>query len=178
MGYKISGVDLHQENSKSLKQHLENQYKVGGFYSEDIFDFKFKKKYDLVCSFGLIEHFKDFLDVIEIHNKIVQNEGTIFITTPNYRGFFQKIIYKYFYPKDYSIHNIDSMRPDVWEVFLRNKGYEIIFCGYCGGMKYWVNPYNRKFLAKTFLRIWIRIANIVNKLLWFESKHFSQHCGC
>lgn len=179
LGYEINGLDLHPENSKSLVDWLISlDYKVGDFYSADLFNFKTDKKYDVVCSFGFIEHFVNYLEVIDIHDDLLENNGIMLVTVPNYRGFVQKSMHKYLSPEDYALHYIPSMNPKKWAGHLEKKGYEILFQGYFGGMNFWIGNDEIYTPFKRFVYyITMRVLPRLNKLLPFESSVFSKNCG-
>jgi 2-polyprenyl-3-methyl-5-hydroxy-6-metoxy-1,4-benzoquinol methylase len=60
---------------------------------EDVFTLNLEKKFDIVCSFGLIEHFPDKTGIIEVHKKFVKDSGIMIILvpldTPLSRAFFE-----------------------------------------------------------------------------------------
>ncbi len=49
---------------------------------EDVFTLNLEKKFDIVCSFGLIEHFPDKTAIIDAHKKFVKNSGIMIILVP------------------------------------------------------------------------------------------------
>jgi 2-polyprenyl-3-methyl-5-hydroxy-6-metoxy-1,4-benzoquinol methylase len=63
------------------------------YLSEDVFTLNLEKKFDIVCSFGLIEHFRDKAAIIDVHKKFVKDSGIIIIlvplNTPLSRAFFE-----------------------------------------------------------------------------------------
>jgi len=52
------------------------------YLREDIFEFEFVRPFDVVCSFGLIEHFRDKHDVMEVHKKFLAPNGLILVLVP------------------------------------------------------------------------------------------------
>jgi SAM-dependent methyltransferase len=65
-------------------------------------------EFDIVCSFGFIEHFQNTKEVIESHLKCLKKGGSIFITIPNFKGLNGKM-QKSFDKKNYDKHNISCM---------------------------------------------------------------------
>jgi 2-polyprenyl-3-methyl-5-hydroxy-6-metoxy-1,4-benzoquinol methylase len=178
LGHVLNGIDLHPENSKALVEWLKsNQYKIGNYYSDDLFSINLKEKFDIVCSFGFIEHFTNYLEIIDYHDRVLRSEGLLMITTPNYRGFIQKVMHKYLSPNDYALHYIPSMNPKKWAKHLEEKGYEIIFKGYFGGMSFWIGNSELTPLKGMFYQIFMRILPLIGKLIPFESFLFSKNCG-
>lgn len=178
LGYVLNGIDLYQENATSLKDWLRDQnYNINEFYVSDFLSHKFESKYDVVGSFGFIEHFTNFEDIIINHLEIVKEEGLIIITTPNFRGFLQRIIHKYFANDDYRNHYIPSMNVKVWRETVKSYGFEIIHSGYFGGFKLWVPLERKSFFNRQFYRIVHKLSILVDKIVWFDSSVFSQYCG-
>lgn len=48
----------------------------------DLFNLELKEHFDLVCSFGLIEHFENKEQVLEVHKKYLTQNGIILIIVP------------------------------------------------------------------------------------------------
>ncbi|MDH5720418.1 MAG: class I SAM-dependent methyltransferase [Spirochaetia bacterium] len=74
-GMKINGIEFLAFNKK------KSAFKI---YTGDFLQFHSKKKYDLVCSFGFVEHFKDFPFIIKKHIDIVNPNGIVLIVIPNF----------------------------------------------------------------------------------------------
>ena len=53
---------------------------------EDFFSFDSDIKYDIVCSFGFVEHFEDTETVLRRHCNLVKPGGRLLITMPNFLG--------------------------------------------------------------------------------------------
>jgi 2-polyprenyl-3-methyl-5-hydroxy-6-metoxy-1,4-benzoquinol methylase len=84
--YNCSGV-LIDKNEESYHAYLKSCQGMDvrdaiEYYVEDVFKFKSKEKYDLVCSFGLIEHFYDKQKIMNVHKKFVKPGGIIMILVP------------------------------------------------------------------------------------------------
>jgi 2-polyprenyl-3-methyl-5-hydroxy-6-metoxy-1,4-benzoquinol methylase len=178
LDYIINGIDIQPRNATDLVKWLKaRNYKVGDFIADDIFQYQWKKEFDIVCSFGFIEHFENFLDVIDIHAHLVNKDGLLIITTPNYRGAVQKFMHKYFTPHDYALHYIPSMDPQKWSKHLQKKGFEIIYSGYFGGMNFWLSKQDLKGIKRLAYEILMRVLPRIGKLIPFESLIFSKNCG-
>jgi len=129
---------------------------------EDIFKFKPLKKYDLVFSFGLVEHFINLDKVIGKHMEILKRNGYSVIGVPNFlglNGYFQKI----FDPKNLSIHNLKAMDVNVLEKIIKKrsdvKDFEIF---YYGGLAIWLENLNKR---SVFLILIVYITNIIGRLV-------------
>lgn len=178
LGYILNGIDISPRNENELPEKLNAMgYKIGKFWSKDFFKFKPKEQFDLVCSFGFVEHFENYLDVIKMHAEMTKQGGYLVITAPNFRGFFQYIIHYLFDKKNLKIHNIKSMRPKQWAQFLVDNGFEIKFAGYFGGFYIWLgNKGGNKFNKFLLYVVYVTVSKL-NKLLKKESSLYSYNCG-
>ena len=82
--YRGTGV-LVDKNKIAYERFLANEKEYRNhitYINEDIFHLDLPNKFNLVCSFGLIEHFKDKEQVINAHKKFVDPLGYILILVP------------------------------------------------------------------------------------------------
>jgi SAM-dependent methyltransferase len=157
---------------------LKNEgFKIGNFWVEDFFNFYPEESFDVVCSFGFIEHFYNFEDVIARHAALVKEGGCLMITTPNFRGAIQNFLHRHYDKGNLVLHNLKSMAPDKWAIVLENLGFEIIYKGHFGGFWFWTGNETLGPFKKRMLWIIQRLIPPLRKALWFESKSFSAYCG-
>lgn len=82
--YEGSAV-LVDNNENSFKAYNMLNVQCTGEISyivEDIFSVDIPDKFDLVCSFGLIEHFSNKQQIIAVHRKYVKTDGYILVLAP------------------------------------------------------------------------------------------------
>ena len=179
--YKLNGIDFNPRNATELPNWLRTcGLDVGKFYSGDLFEFvkNNQGKYDLVCSFGLIEHFENFEDLIRTHVQLLEPGGKLIITTPNFRGWMQYLPHKIFDSYNLSKHYLPSMKPGKWKKILEQEGMTVEFAGYFGGFTFWVDrQQKRSAISRFFLRITERTISQLRKILRFNSPAFSAFCG-
>ena len=179
----ISGVDLTPEMGDRFFEWLNSEkINVGDFYCGDAFEIieKLKlqyKKYDMVYSCGFIEHFDEYLKVIERHGDILKQHGILIITTPNFSGAFQKIMHILVDGENYKRHVIEAMNPQKWRYMMEKEGYKTLFCGYYGIFDFWVDNQKRNIIQEIILRIIIRLINPLKRILRHDRKAFSPYCG-
>lgn len=183
-GYVLNGIDFNEKNATELPEWLKSQnIKVGNFFSGDLFQFAKanKQRYDLVCSFGLIEHFENFTELISLHAQFVKEGGQIIITTPNFRGWLQYLPHRWFDKKNLKKHFLPSMMPQVWKEYLEANGFEVHFAGYFGGYTFWVDrTQHRNGFQKVLLKITEKTISQFKKVfkkLKRESPAYSAFCG-
>lgn len=175
MGYQINGIDRIIEVNKSMKDWLLSKgYDVGDLICADFFEFKTNIKYDIVCSFGFIEHFKNFEDVIRNQAKLVKDKGFIIIETPNFKGFVQHILKYLFDKKNLDIHYMPSMNFNKWENVLIQEGFEIINKEYLGSFSFKTYPQKRNLVQKLLIKFINRYRYFL-KTFFFKNKsrHYS-----
>ena len=63
-GYEISGVDWDKRVNFMEHHARKKGYKTGSFYEQDVLKFYPKEKFDVVCSFGFIEHFSNWQQML------------------------------------------------------------------------------------------------------------------
>ncbi len=138
----------------------------------DLFEYKPEKLYDLVLSFGLIEHFNDTKAIIETHLQFLKPGGTLFITLPNFKGV-NGWVQRKFDRSNYDKHNINSMNTELLADYCRELGLTEVESYYHGKFTVWLeNKSEQSGLVKTFVKaIWwvVKLAKILcpfpNKLL-------------
>ena len=179
LGYELNGIDFNPRNADEVPNWLKKEgLKVGNFYSEDFFSFKSEVKYDLICSFGFIEHFINYNDVIQMHINLCKDEGYLMITTPNFRGLMQKFLHRWLDNENLKQHHLPAMNVSEWKEQLEKAGFEIIFSGYFGGLRFWVErSHKRKKIAKFSLWIVERVAIRLNKFIKSDSENYSAYAG-
>ena len=87
----INGVDISNTAIKMASNHTKSQ-KVY-FYPLDEFIFPVKK-YDLVASLEVIEHIPNVQKIVKKMSESINQGGIIFLTTPNYNSFEQRVFKK------------------------------------------------------------------------------------
>lgn len=178
LGYTLNGIDFHPDNSVGLPAWLKSMnYKTGIFQTVDFFEFTTTEKFDVVASFGFIEHFINFKEVVSTHASLVKEGGYLLITTPNFRGWLQNLLHKKFDKKNLALHNIQSMNPRIWKSILESQGFEIIYHGYFGDFWFWHGNENLPKFKKKLLWIVERLIPKIRKILWFQSSSFSAYAG-
>ena len=183
-GYQLNGIDFNKRNAEELPKWLSSQgLAVGKFWSGDFFEFikDHPARYDLVCSFGFIEHFENYKEVIQLHIDLLKPSGKIIITTPNFRGWMQYLPHKFFDNENLKKHNIKSMNPAAWRKLLEANGFEIRFHGYFGKYYFWVDENQQRsklqlFMLKNVNRLIFNLNKIIKKS-GKESKSYSAFCG-
>ena len=139
-GYELNGVDITPRVATEFPAWLKSLgYKTGAFSHSDFFKFNPEKKFDIVCSFGFIEHFNNWEEVFVKHLSMVKEGGMLIIETPNFRGAVQRFIHYFLDYKNYKRHYVPAMNPAKWARICKKHGFKVIESGYLGEFQFWVD---------------------------------------
>jgi len=183
--YVVSGIDTTSYVLSRLPQHLINHgVKVGKFHQGDFLSFESSDVYDVVCSFGFIEHFSNLEEVIERHIRLVKPGGILIISCPNFRGL-QYIFHRLLDPANLERHVLKAMSLSRWNRVLKRNGMMTIYQGYYRTADFWVDtPRSRRWAELAIECIkWAtkqidRRVNWPNPLLSPHMISFSQKNAC
>lgn len=162
MGHELHGIDMTPKVESELPAWLARQgYKIGSIGLADAFKFEPGRTYDVVCSFGLIEHFSNWEELFRIHASLVAPGGYLVISTPNFRSPLQRFLHVALDPDNLSQHNLSSMVPKRWRELALDCNLEVIQCGGVGRFEFWTGRGRRNLLQRI-----VRRAILETKPLW------------
>jgi 2-polyprenyl-3-methyl-5-hydroxy-6-metoxy-1,4-benzoquinol methylase len=131
-------------------------------------------KFDVVASFGFVEHFRDYENVIFRHAEMVEEGGYLVISVPHLfglQGLLRRILFREESLKSMvESHNLAIMNLAVMKRVLRAGGLEILFAGYAMGFRFWIPCDSPK--IRNDMR-WL--ASLVNK---FDKRFGSRMPSC
>lgn len=141
----------------------------------NLFGYQADKLYDMVLSFGLIEHFNDTKAIIETHLQFLKPGGVLFITLPNFRsvnGWIQHT----FDRENYDKHNINCMDPKLLKRYFNELGLAEVESYYHGRFTVWLeNKSQVSLLAKAVLKTVWWAGKIFTRIVPVESKALSPY---
>lgn len=140
----------------------------------DLFTYQPEKLYDLVLSFGLIEHFNDTKAIIETHLQFLKPGGVLFVTLPNFKGV-NGWIQRNFDRDNYDKHNITSMDLKLLSDYCRELGLTEVESYYHGKFTVWLeNKSQQGGLVKAFVKtVWLLVK--LAKIFPFDNKALSPY---
>jgi 2-polyprenyl-3-methyl-5-hydroxy-6-metoxy-1,4-benzoquinol methylase len=104
----VSGLDYSEIGCKICEENLKIQgIRFEEIICKDVFKWDSGKKYDIIISFGVIEHFENPEDILKIIHDHLSDDGLIVTIVPNLLGISGKLT-KLFLPDVYQIHKIIS----------------------------------------------------------------------
>jgi 2-polyprenyl-3-methyl-5-hydroxy-6-metoxy-1,4-benzoquinol methylase len=128
LGYEVTGVDY--AGIELTDNYLAEQGIPYHLVDQDVFEWCTDVKYDVVFSTGLIEHFDPLDPIIDVHKRLVSENGFIVIAIPNLR-YFNKLMARIVSPAALKTHNMKIMSPKVLgKYFAENVGFICRYCNY------------------------------------------------
>ena len=128
-GYRVSGLDNSQTGLEMTRKNLEILGVESALYSGDVLSYKFDKKFDVIFSDGLVEHFDPPTHIIQKHLQALKTKGYLIIAVPNIKkavyGPLQKLVHRV-NPAGY----IHISAKELYSYL--DKKMEVIFCDYVG----------------------------------------------
>jgi L-malate glycosyltransferase len=137
LGYTVHGVDLTPGVTTMPEAFTRMGFAVGEFTRADFLRHDFHRTYEVVCSFGFIEHFTDWGAVLTRHAQLVAPGGTLLIETPNFSGPVQGFFHRWLDAENYARHNPAAMDPRDWATLLRSQGFEVQQATWMGRFTFW-----------------------------------------
>jgi len=139
---------------------------------------KYKNKFDIVFSYGFVEHIIPPEKAIKLHLELTKPGGYFVVQIPRFKGFnFWRI--KFFRPDLIPGHNLTIMNEDKLEKICKINGVQKIFCSNYGTYKLRIpmDKKNYKYYLLKFLCNIEYLLNPLSRLLFgnngYETKFFS-----
>ena len=141
----------------------------------DLFNYQPTLLYDMVLSFGLIEHFSNTRSIIQTHLLFLKPGGTLFITLPNFRGV-NGWVQRKFDRENYDKHYIESMDPALLARYCRELGLKSVESYYHGKFSTWLENRSQKSTAVRLLHkaVWLT-GKIATRIIPVESRLLSPY---
>jgi cyclopropane fatty-acyl-phospholipid synthase-like methyltransferase len=172
-GYFPEGVDFLKDadeiTGKTLRKFGLAEYEI---YTEDFLKWKADKEYDLVMSFGFIEHFQNPDEVLKKHIDILKKGGMIILEVPNFANG-QRLLHYLLDRENLSKHNINVMNKSYFKIVAQKFNLKIAYLGYYGGLfHFWWENNNPTNIQKKVYSILMKIDKFTSKID-FCNKYFS-----
>jgi 2-polyprenyl-3-methyl-5-hydroxy-6-metoxy-1,4-benzoquinol methylase len=131
----------------------------------DIFDYDFgEKKFDYIVHWGLIEHFKNPIEIFELSHKLLNKSGATFFTMPNMEAIGTSLWRKYD-TDDFNTHIFHS--DEYIHKLAQDSGFEVHSIYHWGppilfNAGYW---FKEQSLLRPIINFFIRCLSVVSKFL-------------
>jgi SAM-dependent methyltransferase len=160
----IPEILLEMERVNKLPEGSINQIKT------DFFDYETNKKFDVVFSYGFIEHFEDTKRVVQRHVNLLTENGKLVIVLPNLRGMSGWFL-KLTDPTLYKKHNIKCMDVNFLKDVCQEIGLRNVEVGFYGKPHIWINassPIDSK-IVRFFVKYFNGLSQRIPKKNYFLS---------
>ena len=179
--YLSSGIEVMRD--LLTRFGISPDHAIHADFFDPTFQERFRESFDVVASFGFLEHFSDPREVVEKHLNVLRQGGYLLVTIPNFR----RVNYylKAFFNRDFiATHNLALMDLDMFRRCFAFEHFTLLECRYSGGFR---------FPEPSLTKPWKRIAEklmgklqlLHNALLmpvfgahYPESKYFSAALVC
>ena len=178
-GFDINGIDYSTEGNNQLKNNFRTQgIKDYNVYEEDFLKFKTSKKYDIVMSFGFIEHFDNPDIVFQKHLDLLKKNGKLFIGIPIFKGLtgFLQMMNN---PGILDYHNLKIMNLDYFKSAQNKFDINGLKIDYLGGfdvnMIFQLKSYSIKNIFSRIIIKIFKISGVLRILESLKSKYLSSY---
>lgn len=132
-GYVLHGIDIYPQTKSTLVKWLKHQgYNVGTFYDGNFLSFQTSQLYNIVCSFGFIEHFNNWEEILYKHIKLTKKGGIVIVEVPNLKSPLYSLLYRILEPRVLENHVVAAMDLRAICAVLENGGCSIRKADYIG----------------------------------------------
>lgn len=174
-GYTVHGIDATPAVENQMPRRLlQHGVSVGEFVRGDFLAMKPERTYDVVCSFGFIEHFRETEDVIARHVRLVSPGGMLVMSCPNFR-YGQHLLHRLLDAENLKRHVLPAMDLGRWQRALMSSGMSIVHRGYYGTFDFWTEAPEEHRRRRGLARAVRRIAQGISRRVDFPNPILSPH---
>jgi 2-polyprenyl-3-methyl-5-hydroxy-6-metoxy-1,4-benzoquinol methylase len=190
-GYLVSGIDYSEVGCKIAEKNLELlNIKNDGIICQDIFDPNCTRghAYDVIFSYGVIEHFEKPQDIVKIFKSFTNQNGTIITLVPNLNGL-NGWLTRYFMKDVYDMHRVITR--EQLKQYHEGNSLENYNTNYAGTFSLGVIPWPtsnrgvlkqgfilRKFFLKAIFGFNLVFTSILKILPELPTRYFSPYIIC
>lgn len=132
-GYTLNGIDIFEDTDLLRPVLIHAGYNVDSIHKADFLTFQTSCNFDVVCSFGFIEHFKTWKKILKRHVDLTKKNGTILIEVPNINSPLYKFLYEILDPIVLNNHVMEVMNLEGISAAFENENCLVESKRYLGG---------------------------------------------
>ena len=168
--YKPFGIEFAEGPINQARDRGINVIK-GDVFDSDILE-KYKESFDVVYSYGFIEHIMPPEKAVEAHLQFLKKGGYFFIQIPRLKGF-NYLKFKIFRPDLLPLHNLTIMEEEILRSLCKKENTQELFCKNYGTFKLRL-PMAKKNIRWYILKFICSLEYILNPFfrLVFKNKGF------
>ncbi len=180
-GVEYSETGVVQNKELFRLHNIDPDNVIHADFFDDEFHEKFRGYFDIVVSWGFIEHFTDVEEVIERHLNVLAEGGKLIILIPNLnRRSLYGVCASLFDRERLKIHNLDIMSKEAFTQLFDRRELTALFCDHFGTLRLGMISSGNIFLVKCILyarhilqRVLDPILHLVFRDKGFENRWFS-----
>jgi SAM-dependent methyltransferase len=175
-GYQSTLLDYFVNHTVLKSIWQQNQVGASDItvLEQDFFTSPIRKQYDLVFSLGFLEHFDDTYGVIARHWRYVKPGGEMLIVIPNFLGLNGHIQLAWD-PDNLNKHNLECMDLPRLRLYLKQLGIKHGRVFYWGGLRVWLEDWDRRSLWQKFVVSSLYIIGFLVKKLGINNRFLSPY---
>jgi len=135
-GYNVTGIEYTTQGYELTKQNLKCTNTPGNVIHEDVFSTTLQpESFDVVVSFGFIEHFEDQQEIIDVHYRLLKKGGILIIGVPNiFEDAVYGVVQRCISPREYKELRAAHAHIDVETLNVQIEKHPIkrLMCDYAG----------------------------------------------
>lgn len=170
-GLKPHGIEYSEAGmSATVKNFQLLELAYGRIQTGDFFQIMPDRHFDVVMSFGFIEHFSEVDPVIDLHMQWLKPGGILILGVPNFRGiyyFLQRLLDKSILDK----HNLEIMCPEFFYQLADRSKLKPILVSYIGSFEpsLPISSLGRSSFLQLMIRGCLWLARLIRRLKVFDS---------
>jgi|SRR5215472_9132272 len=175
-GNEVFGVDFSENGLKAQRElfalyGITDEHSIRADFLSDTFQTEYREAFDIVYSGGVIEHFRDPVEVVNAHLQILKPGGLLMISIPNIAGIYRPLLAK----RTVDAHNLHIMRLERFRALFRSPVIQPLLCQYFGQLNLGVaySGHNRK--SRCLLRVQA-LANMLLRIVSFPENRWTSPC--
>lgn len=172
-GYKIYGIDF-ADRKLTEETFVDNGIEEYTIYQADFNYFKTDIRFDVVCSFGFIEHFIDYETIFNKHVALLKDGGILIMELPNFR-YIQHFLHRLLDKENLERHNIEIMDLAILERLAKKENLRIIELNYYETARFWAGNAKSNKLQRGITFFLSAIFRLINKLIKLPNKYLSPY---
>jgi len=162
--HEYHGLDFSEHGLEETRRLLDDTGTTASLHQGDVRDPGAMPRFDLVTSFGLVEHFEDPAAILAAHARLARPGGWVAVSLPNFSSAPCRWFMRHLDPRALQVHSFTLMNPARLEAALLAAGLtDVLVQGY-GGPKVRTSCPTRT-RARSMLRFAARAWNAGSRLV-------------
>lgn len=173
-GYRPFGVDYIQNLDVVKGLLAKHGLQQAVLYNADLFDFNPQERFDVVGSFGVIEHFTEWDEAVRRIVALAKPGGYVVTTVPYFR-LGQYLLRRLLTPDALERHNLDAMDLGKLKDLHQQEGVKLLHADYFNIFGFWGNE-PKGLVRRLLFKFLIKIARFFERYpLNLPNRLFSSH---